>query len=152
MDILFETVSSVSPTHSVYCSFSIQSLRPIYRTSLQLTQELVRVEEKCTTYPRLVVENCEQIHGIVIVLLSQRAASREEKKKKNVRGHQFNLLLTLYFQEEVFTCQFWWWGHLCFCSISRQGVWSFSSLHGHLSSNWTALPWKLKMWIDYHII
>lgn len=75
-------LSSVSPTHSVYCSFSIQSLRPIYRTSLQLTQELVRVEEKCTTYPRLVVENCEQIHGIVIVLLSQRAASREEKKKK----------------------------------------------------------------------
>lgn len=95
------------------------------------------------------VKNSEQVHGIILVLLSQWAAGSTKEGK---RGKMVHFLTSqsgaLNQKGEVFTCQLWWWGHPCLCSTAPPQVWAFSCGRGRPDSDWTALPVRAPTWLD----
>lgn len=102
------------------------------------------------THPRLVVKDGKQVHGIILVLLSQRAAGKV--REGNTRQSFYfpaSVFGLLNDEEDVCTCQLWWWGCQCLCNSALQQVWSFSCVRGRLVSERPAPPvWPAKQ-LDY---
>lgn len=97
----------------------------------------------CPTHPGLVVQDSQQVHGVILILLSQRAAVKKTKGHFYFPLFQFWLLNN---GKDSTTCQSWWWGRWCLCSSAPRRAWSFSCVRARSVSGRTARP----AWAESH--